>query len=258
MYDDRFCRRAGNSQVLFDNFARTNNVEMILPYTFIIKWRQQEELPMDFENARMQMVERQLLPRGIRSAWVLAAMRRVPRHLFVEASLREMAYEDHPLPIGEGQTISQPYMVALMTDALHVTPECNVLEIGTGSGYQTAILAEQAQKVHSVERFADLAQHAQTLLAALNYHNIEIHVGDGTLGWAEYAPYDRIIVTAGAPVVPKALIEQLADEGKLVIPVGDRMSQTLQIITKYQGQLRTETSCQCVFVKLIGEDGWKE
>lgn len=213
---------------------------------------------MDFENARMHMVERQLMPRGIRSSSVLAAMGRVPRHLFVEESLRSMAYEDHPLPIGEGQTISQPYMVALMTDVLHVTPACVVLEIGTGSGYQTAILAEQAKQVYSVERLEGLARQARTLLTSLDYQNIDIRVGDGTLGWPEHAPYDRIVVTAGAPVVPKALIEQLADDGKLVIPVGDRMSQTLQIITKHQGQLRTETSCQCVFVKLIGEDGWKE
>jgi len=213
---------------------------------------------MNFEDARMHMVERQLMPRGIRSSWVLAAMGRVPRHLFVEASLRDMAYEDHPLPIGEGQTISQPYMVALMTDVLHVTPECVVLEIGTGSGYQAAILAEQAKQVYSVERLDGLAQQARTLLNSLNYRNIDIHVGDGTLGWPEHAPYNRIIVTAGAPVVPTALLEQLADDGKLVIPVGDRTSQMLQIITKHQGQLRTETSCQCVFVKLIGEDGWKE
>ena len=213
---------------------------------------------MNFEEARGHMVERQLMSRGIRSAWVLAAMGRVPRHLFVEASLRDMAYDDHPLPIDEGQTISQPYMVALMTDVLHVTPDSVVLEIGTGSGYQTAILAEQAKQVYSVERLDGLAQQARTLLASLHYRNIEIHVGDGTLGWPEHAPYDRIVVTAGAPVVPKALIGQLAEEGKLVIPVGDRMSQTLRILTKHQGQLRTETSCQCVFVKLIGQDGWKE
>lgn len=213
---------------------------------------------MNFEDARRHMVERQLMPRGIRSAWVLAAMERVPRHLFVEESLRDMAYEDHPLPIGEGQTISQPYMVALMTDVLLMTPDSIVLEIGTGSGYQTAILAEQAKQVYSVERLDGLAQQARTLLAALHYRNIDIHVGDGTLGWLEHAPYDRIVVTAGAPVVPKALIEQLTEDGKLVIPVGDRTSQTLQILTKHQGQLRTETSCQCVFVKLIGQDGWKE
>ena len=198
------------------------------------------------------------MSRGIRSAWVLAAMGRVPRHLFVEASLRDMAYDDHPLPIDEGQTISQPYMVALMTDVLHVTPDSVVLEIGTGSGYQTAILAEQAKQVYSVERLDGLAQQARTLLASLNYRNIDVYVGDGTLGWPQHAPYDRIVVTAGAPVVPKALIEQLTEDGKLVIPVGDRMSQTLQILTKHQGQLRTETSCQCVFVKLIGQDGWKE
>lgn len=213
---------------------------------------------MNFEEARGHMVERQLMSRGIRSAWVLAAMGRVPRHLFVEASLRDMAYDDHPLPIDEGQTISQPYMVALMTDVLHVTPDSVVLEIGTGSGYQTAILAEQAKQVYSVERLDGLAQQARTLLASLNYRNIDVYVGDGTLGWPQHAPYDRIVVTAGAPVVPKALIEQLTEDGKLVIPVGDRMSQTLQILTKHQGQLRTETSCQCVFVKLIGQDGWKE
>ena len=213
---------------------------------------------MDFVQDRAQMVEYQLIPRGISSPEVLAAMRAVPRHLFVEPSLRSNAYHDHPLPIDEGQTISQPYMVAVMTELLDVTADCAVLEIGTGSGYQTAVLAELARRVYSVERLPKLAVQAETLLASLHYHNVVIHAGDGTLGWPEHAPYDRILVTAGAPAVPEALITQLAEGGKLIIPVGTRISQTLHIITKQQGRLHTETACPCVFVKLIGQEGWEQ
>ncbi len=202
------------------------------------------------------MVEKHLIPRGIRDPNVLAAMRTAPRHVFVEEALQDGAYEDHPIPIGEGQTISQPYIVALMTDLLEVTRESVVLEIGTGSGYQTVILAELARQVYTVERFASLAARAQEIFDQLQYHNIQVRVGDGTLGWSEHALYDRIIVTAGAPAVPEALIEQLADGGKLIIPVGNRVSQVLQVITKQEGRLATTTSCHCVFVKLIGEDGW--
>lgn len=203
------------------------------------------------------MVEKQLMSRGIHAPHVLEAMRKVPRHFFVEEMFEDGAYEDHPIPIGEGQTISQPYMVALMTELLEVTKDSVVLEIGTGSGYQTAILAELAKQVYTIERIATLAEKARKVLERLKYSNIQVHVGDGTLGWSEYTPYDRIIVTAGAPVVPKALIEQLADGGKLVIPVGNRVSQVLEVITKHGARLDTQTSCHCVFVKLIGKDGWE-
>ena len=211
---------------------------------------------MDFTHARELMVEKQIRLRGISSPCVLEAMRNVPRHRFVQEVFQRNAYEDHPLPIGEEQTISQPYMVALMTESLDLQDESVVLEIGTGSGYQTAILAAIAEQVHTVERLPSLAEHAQTIFHELHYDNIQVHVGDGTLGWQEYAPYDRIIVTAGAPAVPETLIEQLADGGKLVIPVGNRVSQVLQVITKHGDRLCTETSCHCVFVKLIGKHGW--
>ncbi len=212
---------------------------------------------MNFEKAREIMEERQLVSRGIHAPAVLEAMRNVPRHLFVKEAFQKSAYEDHPLPIGEGQTISQPYMVALMTELLDLTKDSAVLEIGTGSGYQTAILATLARQVYTVERFAPLVEEAQKIFQQLHYDNIQVLIGDGTLGWSEHAPYDRIIVTAGAPAVPEALIAQLAENGKLVLPVGDRFSQVLQILTKREGRLHTENSCRCVFVKLIGKDGWE-
>lgn len=212
---------------------------------------------MNFDSARDRMVEKQLIPRGVQAPNVLEAMRTVPRHLFVEEALQDGAYGDHPISIGEGQTISQPYMVALMTELLEVTKESVVLEIGTGSGYQTVILAELAKQVYTVERFARLAARAREIFDHLKYYNVQVRVGDGTLGWSEHVPYDRIIVTAGAPAVPEALIEQLTDGGKLVIPVGNRVSQVLQVITKQGERLDTQTSCHCVFVKLIGKDGWE-
>lgn len=202
------------------------------------------------------MVERQLAARGLTSARVLAAMRKVPRHLFVAPALREEAYDDCPMPIGEGQTISQPYMVALMTELLDVNEDSVVLEIGTGSGYQAAILAELAQQVYTVERLPKLADQARAIFERLKYRNIRIREGDGTFGWSEHAPYNGIIVTAGAPCVPAALLEQLAENGKLVIPVGDRFLQILQIHTKRGPRIETTTSCHCVFVKLIGQHGW--
>ena len=202
------------------------------------------------------MVERQLAARGLTSARVLAAMRKVPRHLFVAPALQEGAYDDCPMPIGEGQTISQPYMVALMTELLDVNEDSVVLEIGTGSGYQAAILAELAQQVYTVERLPKLAEQARTVFERLKYQNIRIREGDGTFGWSEHAPYNGIIVTAGAPCVPEALLEQLAENGKLVIPVGDRFLQILQIHTKRGPRIETTTSYHCVFVKLIGQHGW--
>jgi protein-L-isoaspartate(D-aspartate) O-methyltransferase len=211
---------------------------------------------VDFDKARESMVEHQLVPRGITSVQVLDAMRKVPRHLFMDETLRNGAYDDCPIPIGEGQTISQPYMVALMTELLNLDTESNVLEIGTGSGYQSAILAELAKQVYTIERIPTLAEKAMRVLDQLEYDNIQIRIGDGTLGWSEYAPYNGIIVTAGSPSVPEALIEQLAENGKLVIPVGDRFSQILQIMTKQDNRIETKTSCHCVFVKLIGKNGW--
>jgi len=210
----------------------------------------------EFKKERERMVERQIAARGIRDPRVLAALREVPRHLFCEPPGHAESYMDHPLPIGESQTISQPYMVALMTELLRLTGSERVLEIGTGSGYQAAILAELAAEVFSVERIPVLAERARERLGAQGYENVGILVRDGTLGWAEHAPYERIIVTAGAPQVPPSLTGQLADGGSLVIPVGDRYVQTLVIVTREGDALREQTDCGCRFVRLIGKEGW--
>ena len=211
---------------------------------------------MNYETMRQAMVERQLKARGIRDQRVLAAFAKVPRHLFVEQGIMDRSYDDNPLPIGEGQTISQPYMVAIMTEALALTGGERVLEIGTGSGYQAAILAELCEKVFTVERVDKLARRARQVLDELKYQNIAIKIGDGTLGWQEFAPYDRIIVTAGAPGVPKAYWDQLAEGGTIAIPVGDRYTQTLELVTKRNGkEVRTDRG-GCMFVPLIGKDGW--
>ncbi len=207
---------------------------------------------------RERMVQEQLISRGITSQKILDAFRKVPRHLFVEDGLVYQAYGDYPLPIAEGQTISQPYIVALMTQALDLKPEDTVLEIGTGSGYQTAILAELASKVYSIERFGSIASKARKLLDELGYHNVMIIIGDGTKGYDKKAPYDGIIVTAGAPYVPDPLIAQLKDGGRLVIPVGGEYSQELLKITKQGGALKEESLGGCRFVKLIGEYGWEK
>lgn len=208
--------------------------------------------------ARKKMVESQLIPRGLKDEKVLAAMRKVPRHLFVQESHRSRAYEDYPLPIGEEQTISQPYMVALMTEALKLSGEESVLEIGTGSGYQTAILAELARQVYSVERIPVLAGRARKILDSLGYSNILVRLSDGTMGWEEHAPYDRILVTAGAPSVPEPLLDQLVVGGILVIPVGSDVSQELTRITKEgKGKIRRERMGGCVFVRLLGKHGWE-
>jgi len=209
-----------------------------------------------FLAQRERMVEYEIAARGIRDERVLAAMREVPRHLFCDPAGHPESYNDHPLQIGEGQTISQPYMVALMTEYLRLAGPEKVLEIGTGSGYQTAILAKLAAEVFSVERVGVLARRAEETLRSQGYDNVQIRVGDGTLGWPEHAPYDRIIVTAGAPQAPPSLTGQLADGGLLVIPVGSRHMQTLSIITRDKDKLRERTGCSCIFVKLIGEEGW--
>ncbi len=207
---------------------------------------------------RNGMVEEQLIPRGIGDGKVLAAMRKAPRHLFTSGKSLENSYADYPLPVGEGQTISQPYMVALMTQCLELKGGEKVLEIGTGSGYQAAILAEIAKEVYSVERYDTLAQKAQAILDGLGYKNIKIKTGDGTEGWGEFAPYDGIIVTAGAPSVPEPLIEQLAEHGRLIIPVGGPFGQELLLIRKNQGEFTQESICGCTFVPLVGKYGWQE
>lgn len=210
----------------------------------------------DFEVARRKMVETQIAARGIRNPRVLQAMREIPRHLFLDEGMWEQAYQDHPLPIGEKQTISQPYIVALMTEALEPTPKDKVLEIGTGSGYQTAILASLCEWVYSVERIRSLALKARKVLDQLRLYNISIRIGDGTEGWVENAPYDGILVTAGAPEVPQPLKEQLADGGRLVIPVGDRFSQSLYKIIRKGEEFHQEDLGGCRFVDLVGRYGW--
>jgi len=212
---------------------------------------------IDFPKARLKMVEEQLTSRGVKDARLIAAMQKIPRHLFVEEALQSQAYTDHPLPIGEKQTISQPYMVALMTEALLLTGKEKVLEIGTGSGYQTAILAEMSEKVFSVERIRPLAIRARTLLYDLGYFNVEIKIFDGTFGWAEKSPFDAILVTAGSPDIPQPLIDQLATGGRLVIPVGDAFVQELFRVTKTETGVKKEDLGGCRFVKLIGKYGWK-
>jgi protein-L-isoaspartate(D-aspartate) O-methyltransferase len=212
---------------------------------------------MDFPKARLKMVEEQIISRGVNDAKLIAAMKKIPRHLFVEEALQNQAYSDHPLPIGEKQTISQPYMVALMTEALLLTGKEKVLEIGTGSGYQTAILAELSEKVFSIERIRPLALRARKLLYELGYFNVEIKIFDGTFGWMEESPFDAMIVTAGSPDIPQPLIDQLTIGGRLVIPVGDAFVQDLFRVTKIEEGIKKEDLGGCRFVKLIGKYGWE-
>jgi protein-L-isoaspartate(D-aspartate) O-methyltransferase len=209
-----------------------------------------------FEEARKRMVEEQLRARGLTDTRVLAAFRKVPRHLFVPSDLQGEAYTDHPLPIGQGQTISQPYMVALMTAWLHLQGHERILEIGTGSGYQTAILAELALEVYSVERIPDLLQAAHERLAGLGYLNVHLTPGNGSLGWPEHAPYDAIIVTAAAPDVPAPLVGQLAEGGTMVLPIGTTATQLLVEIRKRRGTIRKREITGCAFVPLLGTHGW--
>jgi protein-L-isoaspartate(D-aspartate) O-methyltransferase len=204
-----------------------------------------------FSRLRLRMVESQLRARGVGDEHVLDAMLRVPRHEFAPERYRDQAYEDHPLPIGEGQTISQPYIVARMLEALGLTPADRVLEVGTGSGYLTALLAELAAQVFSVERHAALADAARELLGRMGYTNVRVIVGDGSQGFAEGAPYDAIIVSAAAPEVPHALIEQLAEGGRMIIPVGPTDSQQLQVIHMENGRPRISLRELCRFVPLI-------
>jgi len=213
---------------------------------------------IDFKSLREEMVSDQIMRRGVVTPRVIEAFRKVPRHLFVPEEFQSHSYNDHPLPIGEGQTISQPYMVALMTDILNLSEEEKVLEIGTGSGYQAAILAELGKEVYTIERHRILAERAEKLLKELNYENVKVLVADGTMGWKEFAPYQKIIVTASAPDVPQPLLEQLDEMGRLVIPIGGRWSQDLTLVVKRKDKMITKSICGCVFVPLIGEYGYSD
>ena len=213
--------------------------------------------PADWELQRREMVERQLRKRGIRDERVLAAMVSVPRHEFIPAELASEAYGDRPLPIGQGQTISQPFMVAAMAVALELSGGERVLEIGAGSGYQAAVLSLLAREVHTVEIHEELAVASRERLRRLGYANVEVHVGDGTLGWPDEAPFEAIIVTAAAPDVPPPLATQLAEGGRLIIPVGTSDEQRLLRVEKHDDELSTRSLYHCRFVPLIGKFGWK-
>ena len=215
-------------------------------------------LPESFDELRRVMVRDQILRRGIRDQRVADAMGRIPRHEFVAAEYRDEAYEDRPLPIGAGQTISQPYIVAVMLNALALQGTERVLEVGTGSGYQTAILAELAREVYSIERHESLARSAEQLLRGLGYDNIAIEVGDGSRGWSQHAPYHAIVVSAAAPHIPDALFAQLREGGTMVIPVGVSEAQDLQLVCKQEGLPVVESLNACRFVPLIGEQGYEE
>jgi len=210
-----------------------------------------------YARERERMVAEQLVPRGIKDARVLEAMGKVPRHLFVDEALRDKAYGDHPLPIGEGQTISQPFMVGRMTELLRLAGTEKVLEVGTGSGYQAAVLAQLAERVCAIERLAKLATRARETLEGLGITNVWVRTANGTFGWPDEAPFDRILVAAGGPSVPPPLLEQLAEGGRMVMPVGPANYQKLQVIDKIGGQPRVTEDSECVFVKLIGKFAWE-
>ena len=222
--------------------------------------RSEEEInksEMDLVTLRNKMVDQQIIPRGIKSSSVLAAFRKVERHRFVPREFLDCAYNDHPLPIGCGQTISQPYMVALMTELLNLKGTETVLEIGTGSGYQAAILAELSKKVYTVEKISALAQRSQKILEEAGYKNIDITVGDGAVGLADHAPFDAVIITASCPREPKTLLTQLADNGRLIVPIGGSFGQILTLYEKKGTEIVCSEICHCVFVPLIGKEGWE-
>lgn len=226
---------------------------------FLVQSIAQSGGDMNYEIARKRMVDSQLIARGIKDRRVIEAMLSIPRHLFVEEAMAAQAYSDSPLPIGEKQTISQPYMVALMTELLALNGTEKVLEVGTGSGYQAAVLAKLADRVYTVERIRSLAMRARKALDSLGLLNINLKISDGTIGWDEEAPYDAIMVTAGAPTVPPAYIDQLKPGGRLVIPVGGEALQTLVRITRNtDGSVTREEYGGCRFVKLIGVHSWRE
>jgi len=212
---------------------------------------------INFEKMRRWMVETQIISRGVRDKRVIDAFLSVPRERFVPEHIREYAYEDGPLGIGEGQTISQPYIVALMTEALCLEGKEKVLEVGTGSGYQAAILAEMGCDVYSVERVPELASKAEKVLKEMGY-NVKIKIGDGTLGWEEFSPYDRIIVTAAGPDIPPSLYAQLKDGGLMIMPVGDRYFQELILVRKSGNRMEKKNLGGCQFVPLKGAEGWKD
>jgi protein-L-isoaspartate(D-aspartate) O-methyltransferase len=217
-----------------------------------------EKESIKYERQREEMVRSQIEARGIKAPMVLAAFRRVPRHLFVSEALRDQAYGDYPLPIGEQQTISQPYIVAEMTQALDLDEDDRVLEIGTGSGYQAAILAQIVYRVYTIERKRSLYLQARNLFDKLHYHNIVMKYADGTKGWQDESPFDGIVVTAGAPQIPDVLIDQLGEDGRLVVPVGNQHTQELIKIFRDDQNIRQINLGGCRFVKLVGEHGWKE
>jgi protein-L-isoaspartate(D-aspartate) O-methyltransferase len=213
---------------------------------------------IDYVQARERMVQEQLVSRGINDPRVLRAMAKVPRHLFLESELWNHAYEDHPLPIRANQTISQPYIVALMAEALGLKGAERVLEVGTGSGYAAAVLSELCAEVFTVEAVEELALKARTLLSSLGYRNVSVLLGDGTLGWEEYSPYDAIVISAAAPCIPRPLIEQLKKPGYLVFPMGEKELQTLVRIRKDKAGIREEYLGECHFVRLRGTYGWED
>jgi protein-L-isoaspartate(D-aspartate) O-methyltransferase len=223
-----------------------------------VNYLSMKNLSKKYARKREEMVRSQIEARGIRESQVLSAFRKVPRHLFVSEALREQAYGDYPLPIGEQQTISQPYIVAEMTQALELSKEDRVLEIGTGSGYQAAILAQIVYRVYTVERKRSLYMQTRNLFDKLNYHNIVTRYADGTKGWQEESPFDAIVVTAGAPDIPEVLISQLVEGGRLVVPVGNQHTQELIKICREKGSIQQTNLGGCRFVKLVGEHGWKE
>ena len=211
-----------------------------------------------YQRQRDAMVKNQIETRGVSDPATLAAMRRVPRHLFVNEALMDQAYNDHPLPIGEQQTISQPYIVAMMTEALQLNPDDRVLEIGTGSGYQAAVLAEIAYRVYTIERNRTLYESARKMFEGLGYYNIIARYSDGTIGWREESPFDAIMVTAGAPEIPKPLVDQLATGGRMVIPVGSSLSQKMIKVVKEDQGLHQSELGGCRFVRLVGQYGWRD
>ncbi|MBN1913440.1 MAG: protein-L-isoaspartate(D-aspartate) O-methyltransferase [Candidatus Omnitrophica bacterium] len=213
---------------------------------------------MDYAALRKRMVEEQLIRRGISSQGLLRAFYEIERHRFIPEQLGMNAYADFPVPIGESQTISQPYIVALMTESLELKTTDKVLEIGTGSGYQCAILAMLSREVYSVERLASLSNRAQALFKELGYGNIRLKIGDGTLGWEEFAPYDKIMVTAASPCIPAPLLEQLDEGGRLILPLGQGLGQVLTLVEKKDGKINSRDICGCVFVPLVGEYGYPQ